>query len=79
MPDEILPTRLPVQASIYSPMSPFPDLPWTPVFEPAPEGGYTSTFAEIPDVFSEGGTIAEAEANLFDALELLQAWHWENS
>ena len=28
----------------------------TAIYEAAPEGGYTSTFEELPDVFSEGET-----------------------
>jgi len=47
----------------------------TAVHEPAPEGGFTSTFEEFPDVFSEGETLEEAEANLFDALQLVLAYH----
>jgi len=40
----------------------------TAVFEPAPEGGYTCHFDELPEVFSEGETLEEAKANLLDAL-----------
>lgn len=47
----------------------------TAIHEPAPEGGFTSTFQEFPDVFSQGETLEEAEANLFDALQLLLAYH----
>ena len=47
----------------------------TAVFEPAPEGGFTCTFEELPDVFSEGETLDEARANLFDALELILGYH----
>ena len=43
----------------------------TAAFEPAAEGGYLSSFAEWPEVFSEGDTIEEARANLFDALKLV--------
>ena len=53
-----------------------PDPPGlTAVFIPAPEGGYTCSFAELPEVFSEGETLAEARANLLDALALVQAYH----
>jgi hypothetical protein len=38
----------------------------TAVFEPAPEGGFTCHFDELPEVFSEGETVEEAKANLFD-------------
>ncbi len=47
----------------------------TAVIEPAPEGGFTSSFEELPEVFSEGETIEEAEANLFDALKLVMDYH----
>lgn len=47
----------------------------TAVFETAPEGGYTSSFEEFPDVFSEGQTLAEAKANLLDALQLVLEYH----
>jgi predicted RNase H-like HicB family nuclease len=51
----------------------------TAVHEPAPEGGFTSTFEEFPDVFSQGETLEEAEANLFDALQLVLAYHREEA
>jgi predicted RNase H-like HicB family nuclease len=47
----------------------------TAVFEPAPEGGFTCSFEEFPDVFSEGETIEQAEANLLDALKLVLEYH----
>ncbi len=47
----------------------------TAVFEPAAEGGFTCTFEEFPDVFSEGETIEEARANLLDALQLVLDYH----
>jgi predicted RNase H-like HicB family nuclease len=47
----------------------------TAVFEPAPEGGYTCHFEELPEVFSEGETMAEARANLADALQLVMEHH----
>lgn len=47
----------------------------TAVFEPAPEGGYTSHFEELPEVFSEGETLAEAKANLMDALTQVMEYH----
>ena len=47
----------------------------TAVFEPASEGGYTSTFEEFPDVFSEGETIEDARTNLLDALQLVLDYH----
>lgn len=51
----------------------------TAVFEPAPEGGYTCTFEELPEVFSEGETLNEARTNLFDALELVLGYHRDQS
>ena len=43
----------------------------TGVFEPAPEGGYTCWVEEIPAAISQGETLAEAKANLVDALRLV--------
>jgi predicted RNase H-like HicB family nuclease len=45
------------------------------VYENAPEGGYTCYFEELPEVFSEGETIEEAKSNLYDALQLVMAYH----
>ena len=47
----------------------------TAVFEPAPEGGFTCFFEEMPDVFSQGETVTEAESNLLDALKLVLDYH----
>jgi antitoxin HicB len=38
------------------------------VFEPQPEGGYTVTCPILPELITEGDTIAEALANAKDAL-----------
>jgi predicted RNase H-like HicB family nuclease len=43
----------------------------TAVFEPAKEVGYTCFIEEIPAAISEGNTLAEAKANLLDALKLV--------
>jgi predicted RNase H-like HicB family nuclease len=43
----------------------------TAVFEPAKEGGYTCFIEEIPAAISQGETLAEARANLLDALKLV--------
>lgn len=51
----------------------------TAIYNAAPEGGYTSAFEELPDVFSEGETIEEAKANLLDALELVLSYHREQA
>lgn len=51
----------------------------TAVFEPAPEGGYTCHFEELPEVFSEGETLEEAKANLLDALTQIMEYHREEA
>ena len=51
----------------------------TAVFEPAPEGGYTCHFEELPEVFSEGENLEEAKANLFDALTQVMEYHREEA
>ena len=51
----------------------------TAVFEPAPEGGYTCHFEELPEIFSEGETVEEAKANLLDALTLVMEYHREEA
>lgn len=38
------------------------------VFEPQPEGGYTVTCPILPELITEGDTIAEALENVSDAL-----------
>jgi predicted RNase H-like HicB family nuclease len=43
----------------------------TAIFEPAAEGGYTCFVEEIPAAISQGETLAEAKANLLDALKLV--------
>lgn len=47
----------------------------TAVFEPAPEGGYTCRFEELPEVFSEGETLEGAKADPLDALEQIMEYH----
>ncbi len=51
----------------------------TATYEPAAEGGYLATFEELPDVFSEGETLAEAKTNLIDATELVLDYQREQS
>jgi predicted RNase H-like HicB family nuclease len=51
----------------------------TAVFEPAPEGGYTCHFEELPEVFSEGESLNEAKANLLDALTQVMDYHREEA
>lgn len=38
------------------------------LFDPAPEGGYTVTFRDVPEAITEGDTLEEAEAMALDAL-----------
>src|SRR5258708_19780187 len=49
----------------------------TAVFEPAPEGGYTCHFDELPEVFSEGETLEDAKTNLLDPLTQVMESHRE--
>ena len=51
----------------------------TAVFEPAPEGGYTCHFDELPEVFSECETLEEAKGNLLDALTQVMDYHREEA
>jgi predicted RNase H-like HicB family nuclease len=51
----------------------------TAVFEPAPEGGFTCHFEELPEIFSEGETLDEARTNLFDALTQVMEYHREEA
>ena len=39
------------------------------VFTPQPEGGYTVTCPALPELITEGETLAEAQANVQDAFE----------
>jgi antitoxin HicB len=39
------------------------------LFTPQPEGGYTVTSPVLPELLTEGDTLAEAHANVRDALE----------
>ena len=47
----------------------FRSMKLTAVFEPAKEDGYTCFVEEIPSAISQGETLAEAKANLLDALK----------
>ena len=38
------------------------------IFAPQPEGGYTVTSPVLPELLTEGDTLAEAYANVSDAL-----------
>ena len=45
------------------------------VFEPQPEGGYTVTCPILPELITEGDTIAESLVNVKDALTaIIQAY-----
>lgn len=39
------------------------------VFTPQPEGGYTVTSPVLPELLTEGDSLAEAQANVRDAFE----------
>jgi antitoxin HicB len=39
------------------------------IFTPQPEGGYTVTSPVLPELFTEGDTLEEAQANVPDAFE----------
>jgi antitoxin HicB len=39
------------------------------VFTPQPEGGYTVTSPALPELLTEGDTLAEAHANVRDAFD----------
>jgi predicted RNase H-like HicB family nuclease len=54
-------------------------LKWTAGFEPAPEGGCTCRFEELPEVLSEGQTLDEAKANLLEALTQVMECHREEA
>ena len=46
------------------------------VFEPQPEGGYTVTCPIVPELITEGDTLAEALSNVEDALVAIsEAYH----
>jgi predicted RNase H-like HicB family nuclease len=44
---------------------------FTAVFEPAAEGGFVGSVAEIPGVNTQGETLEETRENLAEALELM--------
>jgi len=45
------------------------------VFEPQPEGGYTVTCPVLPDLVTEGDTVAEALTNVTDTVAALVEAH----
>ena len=51
----------------------------TTVIQEVPEGGFIAYIEEIPGVNTQGETIEEARANLFDALELSMDYHREKA
>ncbi len=44
---------------------------FTAVIEAAPEGGYWAICPEVPGANGQGETVAEAKANLIEAVELI--------
>jgi predicted RNase H-like HicB family nuclease len=46
----------------------------TAILDPAEEGGFTASIAEIPGVISEGDNEEEALSNLIDALKTHLEW-----
>jgi len=66
--EQILPCEgFPVRGTAWHPCG----MKLTAVLEPAKEGGYTCFVEEVPAAISQGETLAEAKANLLDALKLV--------
>jgi predicted RNase H-like HicB family nuclease len=51
----------------------------TTVIQKVPEGGFIAFIEEIPGVNTQGETVEEAKANLFDALDLTMDFHRERT
>lgn len=51
----------------------------TIILEPAAEGGYTATIAELPGAISEGETLEEAREMVLDAARELIAYRLERA
>lgn len=47
------------------------------LFDPAPEGGYTVTFRDIPEAITEGDTLEEAEEMALDALVTAMEFYFD--
>ena len=47
------------------------------VFTPQPEGGYTVTSPVVPELLTEGDTLAEAQANVRDAFDAVSELYAE--
>lgn len=47
------------------------------LFDPAPEGGFTVTFRDVPEAITEGDTLEEAEAMALDALITAMEFYFE--
>ena len=47
------------------------------VFTPQPEGGYTVTSPVLPELLTEGDTLAEAHANVGDAFDAVMELYAE--
>lgn len=48
------------------------------LFDPAPEGGFTVTFRDIPEAITEGDTLEEAEAMALDALVTAMEFYFDD-
>ena len=48
------------------------------LFDPAPEGGYTVTFRDVPEAITEGDTLEEAEAMALDALVTAMEFYFDD-
>lgn len=48
------------------------------MFQPAPEGGYTITFRDIPEAITQGDSIEEARAMAADALLTSMDFYFED-
>lgn len=48
------------------------------LFDPAPEGGFTVTFRDVPEAITEGDTLEEAEAMALDALVTAMEFYFDD-
>lgn len=53
--------------------------PFTIIFEPADEGGYTAFIPELPGAISEGETVEEARTMVLDAAKELLSYRREKA
>ena len=52
---------------------------YTAIIEKSDDGYYVGQIQEIPEVISQGKTIAELNQNLLDALQLVIEYHREHT